>query len=118
MKTKKLFMLALAFALVVASSAPTLATAKGAVVPFKGSYNGIPVAAFDPSCMCMRQTFEFDGLATHLGKSHFSATGEAYPGQTICQEGEGKFIAANGDFLYWSFKARKGRAGRFNRILG
>ena len=104
MKTKRLLMLALILALVLASSAPTVATAKGAVVPFKGSYNGIPVAVFDPMCMCMHQTFEFDGLATHLGESHFSATGTVYQGPPMEQYGGGTFIADNGDLLYWNFE--------------
>jgi hypothetical protein len=98
-------MLAMILALILASSAPTLATAKGAVVPFKGTYKGIPVGRFDPTCMCVHQTFEFDGTATHLGLSHFSATATVYPSPPFLQqEGGGKFISANGDELYWSFE--------------
>jgi hypothetical protein len=104
MKTKRIFLLALILALVVAASAPPVAFADDAVVPFKGTYHGIPVGRFDPTCMCVRQTFEFDGNATHLGNSHFSATGTVYQGPPMLQFGGGTFISADGDLLYWSFE--------------
>ena len=103
MKTKILLMLALVLTLVLAASAPPLASADSPVVPFKGTYHGVPVAKFDPTCFCVRQTFEFDGQATHLGESHFSATGTVYQGPPMWQFGEGTFIADNGDKLYWKF---------------
>jgi hypothetical protein len=107
MKVKKLFILAVALALVLAASAPRVAIAGDAAVPFKGTYHGIPVSWFDPTCPCVRQTFEFDGNATHLGLSHFSVEAKAYPTPpTLRQEGGGKFISADGDELYWSFKGK------------
>lgn len=106
MKTKILLMLALVLvlALVLAASAPPMASADSPVVPFKGTYQGVPVARFDPTCFCVHQMFEFDGQATHLGESHFSATGTVYQGPPLVQFGGGTFIADNGDLLYWEFE--------------
>lgn len=107
MKTKRHFILALILALVLAASVSPAALADDAVVPFKGTYSGIPVAVYDETCSCLHQTFEFDGLATHLGESHFSSTATTYippkfPDMPV--SGSGTFIAANGDELDWSFQ--------------
>jgi hypothetical protein len=136
MNTKKLFVLALVLALVLSANASFAASADGAVVPFKGTYSGVPVGVFDPACMCVRQTFEFDGTATHLGLSHFSATATVYPNPpSLRQEGGGKFISADGDELHWSFKGEgtflpnglvefwgvfwfEGGTGRFEGVTG
>ena len=101
MNTKRLFVLALTLALVLAASAATLAFADEAVVPFKAYYAGVPVGVFDPGCGCIHQTFEFDGNATHLGLSHMSAQGNAYPyPPPIQQIGDMVLTAADGDELY------------------
>ncbi len=105
MKTKIFFLLAVILALVLVSSVPSTAIAKGAVVPFKAFYHGVPHGTFDPTCICMHQIFEFTGNATHLGNSRFSVTATAYtPGQTLTQNGSGELIAANGDHLDWIFE--------------
>jgi hypothetical protein len=101
MKTKMLIMLALIVILVLAASAPSVASADGAVVPFKAFYAGVPVGEFKPGPPpYLDQKFEFDGQATHLGLSHMSATGEAYMSPPMEQFGDITFIAANGDELY------------------
>lgn len=104
MKTKRHFILALILALVLAASVSPAALADDAVVPFKGTYSGIPVGVYDPTCLCLHQTFEFDGYATHLGESHFSSTGTTSIIPPMPQSGSGTFIAANGDELDWSFQ--------------
>jgi hypothetical protein len=96
MKTKMLIMLALIFTLVLAASASGLASADEAVVPFKAYYAGVPVGIFDPTCLCLRQTFEFDGNATHLGLSHFSALGQTSVLNDMPQSGYMTLTAADG----------------------
>lgn len=104
MKTKRLFMLALILALVLAISIPMVAAAGDAVVPFKATYQGIPVGRYDPACNCLRQIYEFDGVATHLGEGHMSATGQTNIVPPMAQYGEGTLIADNGDLLYWEYE--------------
>lgn len=104
MKTKRLFMLALILALVLAISIPMAVFADDPVVPFKATYKGIPVGRYDPACSCMHQTFEFDGQATHLGEGHMSATGKTDPLPPMPQDGGGTLIADNGDLLYWEYE--------------
>jgi hypothetical protein len=96
MKTKMLIMLALIFTLVLAAGASGLASADEAVVPFKAYYAGVPVGIFDPTCLCLRQTFEFDGNATHLGLSHFSALGQSSILNDMPQSGTMTLTAADG----------------------
>jgi hypothetical protein len=102
MKTRMLIMLALIATLVLAASASGVACADEAVVPFKAYYAGVPVAKYNPTCGCLDQIFEFDGNATHLGLSHFSATGQAslVPPPPMPQSGDGMITAADGDLLY------------------
>ena len=101
MKTKMLIMLALIVTLVLAAGASGVARAGDAVVPFKAYYSGSPVGIFDPTCGCLHQTFEFDGNATHLGLSHFSATGVSYLfSSPPYQIGDMVFTAADGDQLF------------------
>lgn len=103
MKTKRLFMLAMFLALALAIGLPLAAFAGDSEVPFKATYQGIPVGIFDPACLCIHQTFEFDGKATHLGEGHMSAVGTTYTFPPVEQDGAGTLTAANGDLLYWEY---------------
>lgn len=104
MKIKRLFMLALILMLVLAISIPMAVFAGDSVVPFKATYTGIPLGRYDPACFCLRQTFNFDGRATHLGEGHMSATGKTVAFPPMPQDGGGTLIADNGDLLYWDYE--------------
>ncbi len=93
----------LVLSLVLAINIP-MAAARDAGVPFKATYQGIPVGVFDPMCACLQQTFEFNGWATHLGEGHLSSTGVTSVIPPMPQEGEGTLLADNGDLLYWEFE--------------
>ncbi len=94
-------MLGVIVALLLATSVTTVASADDAVVPFRAYYPVWAVTLFDPSCMCIQQTFTpgGNGSATHMGLSLFSGSAMAWPGQTIIQKGTGTLTAANGDKL-------------------
>lgn len=98
MKSKMLIILPLIIALVLAASASGVASADGAVVPFKAFYSGVPIGI--PVFPWLNQTFEFDGNATHLGLSHFSATGQTYMLPPMPQYGTMTLTAADGDQLF------------------
>ncbi len=102
MKTKTLFMLALILALVLATGVINRASAGGAVVPFKAYYPVTAVAVFDPSCMCLQQTFTpgGNGMASHMGLSLFYGHAQAWQDDLIIQKGTGTLVAANGDSIY------------------
>jgi len=93
--------LAIVLVLFLASGAWMSASAKDPEVPFKAYYPVTGVATFDPSCGCMRQVFTpgGDGLASHMGVSQFYGEAQAWFGDPIIQIGDGKLIAANGDYL-------------------
>jgi hypothetical protein len=102
MKTKTLFMLALSLALILASSAPTAAIAKGAVVPFKATYDMSPRIVGVDANGCNIQELPGVGQATHLGESTFYSDAAACP-RTLTQSGDMEFTAANGDRLFGYF---------------
>jgi hypothetical protein len=104
MKTQRLFVLALIFVLVLAITIPMAAAAGDSEVPFKATYQGVPVGIYDPECNCLHQTYEFDGVATHLGESHLSATGQTILVPPFPVSGSGTLIAGNGDLLYWKYE--------------
>ena len=93
--------LVIVLVLFLASGAWTSASAEGPEVPFKAYYPVTAVATFDPVCGCMRQVFTpgGNGLASHMGLSLFFGDAQAWFGNPIVQKGEGKLIAANGDYL-------------------
>ncbi len=102
MKTKRVLMLGLIMALLLATFAAGGASAKGAEVPFRAYYPVNAEANFDPSCMCLRQHFEpgGDGQATHMGVSQLYGDADAWQlGEIFIQKGTATLTAANGDYL-------------------
>lgn len=100
MKTNSLLVLATILVVLAAGSAPMLASAGDAVVPFKASY--IP----EPKIVgmvngCLVQKLPATGQATHLGESAFYSDALACMDGT--QTGTMEFTAANGDKLYGYF---------------
>jgi hypothetical protein len=96
--------LAIVLVLTLVSGAWASASAEGPEVPFKAYYPVNAAASFDSICGCLEQSFTpgGDGLASHLGVSLFYGHAHAYqsnPSNPIIQIGDGKLIAANGDYL-------------------
>jgi hypothetical protein len=107
MKTKRILMLGVIMALLLATSMTSVASADNAVVPFRAYYPVWAVATPDISCGCLKQTFTTggNGSATHMGVSLFSGSAMAWPGPTIIQKGTGTLTAANGDELTMYYEA-------------
>jgi hypothetical protein len=93
--------LAIVLVLSMTGGAWMSASAGEAELPFKAYYPVDGAAVFEPSCGCMQQTFipGGDGLASHMGVSQFYGEARAWYGNPIIQIGDGKLIAANGDYL-------------------
>jgi len=93
--------LAIVLVLTLVSGAWTSASAEGPELPFKAYYPVTGVATFDPTCMCVQQEFTpgGNGLASHMGVSQFYGEAKAWYSNPIVQIGDGKLIAANGDYL-------------------
>lgn len=104
MKTKRLLMLGLTLALVLAASAAT-ALADSPVVPFKAFYNMSPQIVGVDENGCNIQKLPGVGKATHLGESTLYSDARGCPA-TSTQFGSLVFTADNGDQLFGDFSGQ------------
>lgn len=105
MNAKKLYLLALVVVLLVSAGAPGVASADGAVVPFKGTYDMSPQnVGVDPNG-CNIQHMPGVGQATHLGESTLYSEALACPA-TLTQSGSLLFTAADGSQLSGHFSGK------------
>ena len=94
----------LAVAVALAVFTPrALSAAGGTDRPFKGSAVGSANFLPDPSCpLGFRSVLETSGTASHLGLASFSSN-HCFALPNLITEGQGTFVAANGDELYLTY---------------
>ena len=92
--------LAIVLVLSLASGAWISASAGDPEVPFKAYYPTLAeIIPLSPTCIKQVFTPGGDGLASHMGVSQFSGEATVCFGNPTTQIGDGKLVAANGDYF-------------------
>ncbi|HSC48725.1 MAG TPA: hypothetical protein VLD16_00570 [Gaiellaceae bacterium] len=87
----------------LALAAVALSAAGGTDRPFTGRTVGSADFLPDPSCpLGFRSVTETSGTASHLGRVSF-ASNHCFALPNLITQGQGKFVAANGDELYLTY---------------